>query len=143
MKSNIGSLLGVLRGPRSEADKKGAKAVSSAVPVRKPSPGSAGSRHFQAVVIKPGKVSCEKAIELSGGRMLARQACVPLPECTMPNRCTCVFQKFDDRRERDRRLGLAPDQRLFLSPSQRIATERRGKDNQNSPRERRVTGKKT
>jgi hypothetical protein len=111
--------------------------------VRKPSLGITASLRFHAVAIKPGEVSCEKAIELSGSRMLARQASIPLPGCTMPDGCTCGFQKYDDRRERDRRLGLAADPRLFSSTSQRNDTERRGKDTQNSPRERRRTGEKS
>jgi hypothetical protein len=140
MKSKMRSLFAILQGPKSEPAK---QATSSTVPLRAPSSGIAASRRFHAVAIKPGKVSCAKAIELSGGRMLARQACIPLPGCTMPNGCTCGFQKYDDRRERDRRLGLAPDPRLFLSSSQRNDTERRAKDTQNSPRERRLSGKKS
>src|SRR5215210_6622899 len=144
MKSKMGSLFAILRGQKSEPDKKAAKAISSAVPVRKPSHGNAPSHRFPAVAIKPGAVSCDKAIELSGFRMLARQARIPLPECTMPDACTCGFQKYDDRRgSEDRRLGLAPDQRLFLSPAQRNDAERRGKETQNSPRERRLTGRKS
>jgi hypothetical protein len=143
MKSKMGSLFAILRGPKSEADTQAAKPISSAVPTRKPSPGGAPSRRFPAVAIKPGAVSCQKAIELSGVRKLARHARIPLSECTMPDACTCSFQKYDDRRGGDdRRLGLAADQRLFLSPSQRNDAERRGKDTQNSPRDRRLTGKK-
>jgi hypothetical protein len=138
MKSKMDSLFAILRGATSEVDKKAAKSISSAVPMRNPSPGGAASRRFPAVAIKPGAVSCDKAIELSGVRKLARHARIPVPECTMPDACTCSFQKYDDRRGGDdRRLGLAPDQRLFLSPAQRNDVERRAKDTQNSPCDRR------
>lgn len=60
----------------------------------------AQGRKFPAVTIAMPSKCCEAVSALAGKRILASQApMVPMPDCTMPDRCRCRFQKYDDRRE--------------------------------------------
>lgn len=79
---------------------------------------------FHAVSVRDRTNSCPLAQALEGTRFLSREAPVlPLASCRNPE-CSCVYEHFDDRRDRDRR-----DARMsqFYTPGQvgRSAERRR------------------
>jgi hypothetical protein len=60
---------------------------------------------FQAVSIAYGGKCCAAVKALAGQRFLAGSApALPLPACNLPNQCKCSFQKYDDRRDDNRRV---------------------------------------
>lgn len=77
---------------------------------------------FHGVEVVPGRGrGCERAREIAGRRFLSEEApLLPLEGCTTPDRCTCVYRHYEDRRtdkRRDTDLGLperpvAGDRRL-------------------------------
>lgn len=91
----------------------------------------AQSRPFQGVAVLHGVPACAAAMRISEQRMLAKHAPpLPLPNCTMPHKCTCRFLKFNDRRAgMQRRLadvGIATQ--LFAGPERRAGAGRRHGD---------------
>ena len=59
---------------------------------------------WSAVSIVPGSGGCEPARALKGQRFLGAAAPrIPLPECTAPQSCQCVYRKYADRRAGTRR----------------------------------------
>jgi hypothetical protein len=69
--------------------------------------GAAGSRinAYQAVSIIHSRKACPAAIAEGERRFLARRApTLPLPDCDRPDRCTCRFQKYPERRAGAQRL---------------------------------------
>jgi len=59
---------------------------------------------WSAVSIVPGSGGCEAARALKGQRFLGAAAPrMPLPECTAPQGCRCVYRKYADRRAGPRR----------------------------------------
>lgn len=85
---------------------------------------------FHAVSVVPGEVSCAAAKEIAPTRFLSREApLLPLPACTMPDRCRCRFRKYNDRRQEDRRLfGSEPDTRWYAGEERRRHPGRRSTD---------------
>ena len=84
------------------------------------------SKQFSAVSIEPGPRGCCEAVrQLSNKRFLGGEAPIlPLDECSQPGECHCVYKKWSDRREDDRRTGYSGLASQFYT-----ATERRdGKD---------------
>ncbi len=68
-------------------------------------------RYYHAVSIVPGRSSCPESFVLSRLRLLSREApALPLPDCPTPERCACRFQKYDDRRQEERRDIVASGQ---------------------------------
>jgi hypothetical protein len=62
------------------------------------------ARYYHAVAIVPKIASCAQAKARAGVRYLSREAPpLPLPNCPWPERCHCRFDKFEDRRQGDRR----------------------------------------
>lgn len=58
---------------------------------------------FHAVAVRGRPDACTAARALEGARFLSREApALPLSSCTHP-RCQCIYQHFDDRRDRERR----------------------------------------
>jgi hypothetical protein len=61
---------------------------------------------WKAVVIIAGDSPCTAAIQLRGKRFLSRSAPrLPLPECTMQDKCQCKYRHLGDRRGSQRRTG--------------------------------------
>ena len=77
---------------------------------------------WKAVVILSGDSACAAVRELRSKRFLSRSAPrLPLPECTIQDRCHCKYRHLGDRRGAQRRAGDegAPN------PSPRVAKELR------------------
>lgn len=93
---------------------------SSAVP---PKGGESTARRFAAVTITPASLACEAVKAIRKNRILAREAPrLPLPDCSLPDRCNCTYKKYADRRAShagDRRV------RTFGQPPDKAVDERR------------------
>lgn len=62
----------------------------------------APSRKFPAVMIVVPLNCCGAVSALDGRKILATEAPrLPMPGCTMPDRCRCKFRKYEDRRDDD------------------------------------------
>ena len=60
----------------------------------------ADSRKFPAVTIAMPVKCCDAVAALDGKKFLASQAPkLPIPNCSMPEKCRCKFQKYSDRRD--------------------------------------------
>ena len=60
---------------------------------------------YQAVSIIHSRKACPAALAEGDRRFLARRApTLPLPDCDRPERCTCRFQKYPERRTGSQRL---------------------------------------
>jgi hypothetical protein len=105
--------------PRELTAKKPAAAATG-----KPSP---GGRDYRAVSLASSGSCCAAAKAAAGQRYLLREAPrLPLPECTMPTRCSCRFRKDADRRDGERRLFAASEiNRWFSGPEGRKRKSRR------------------
>jgi len=82
------------------------------VPTRRP-PAAGVSHLFHGVTITaPDGSACSCAAALDGHRFLSDEApLLPLPDCTNPAACRCVYRHLDDRRtelRRDADCGLPP-----------------------------------
>jgi hypothetical protein len=99
--------------------------------LRKAPPAShspARARYYHAVAIVPKMSSCPEACAKADVRYLSREAPpLPLPDCPWPERCRCRFEKFDDRRQGDRR-DIASSGRWYA-----------GDEKRRMPRGRRIT----
>jgi hypothetical protein len=63
----------------------------------------AGPR-WNAVSVVPAAGGCEAARSLKGQRFLSADAPrLPLPQCSSPMTCQCVYKKYADRRAGPRR----------------------------------------
>lgn len=86
--------------------------------VAKPAPVS----KFQAIAIYRGLECCAMAKKFAEHRFLLRDAPVlPLPQCSMPERCECRYLRFKDRRTENRR---ADD---FGAATRRYGSDRRAR----------------
>lgn len=68
--------------------------------------------HFSAVSLQPDSQDCCEAVkEIMGIRYLSREAPLfPLAECDRSEKCKCIYKRWDDRRQDDRRdmdMGIA------------------------------------
>jgi len=82
---------------------------------------SQGQKFPAVTIAKPSKC-CEAVGALEGKRILASQAPkLPMPDCTMPDRCRCRFQKYSDRREDEqgRRFLFGQDRVAWHAGGQR------------------------
>jgi len=82
----------------------------------------ATSKKFPAVTIAMPVKCCDAVGLLDGLRILASEAPrLPLPNCTMPEKCRCKFQKYSDRREDDqgRRLRYGLERSAWYAGGQR------------------------
>ena len=90
------------------------------------------SAKYAAVVIVAGGPCCEAVKARAGQKILAAQApTLPLPDCSMPMRCTCRFRKFADRREGDedrRHQNSSMRSILYSGPERRKSPRRRPDD---------------
>jgi hypothetical protein len=76
---------------------------------------------WHAVSVVGDSVACPATGALRDTRFLSDEAPrLPLPECSSPWRCKCIYRHFSDRRAIPRR---ATDHGRFSSP--RVAEERR------------------
>jgi hypothetical protein len=82
---------------------------------------------WHAVAIVPKGHCCRAVLELQGTRFLTRlqPPRLPLPDCTMPDRCRCIYRHFSDRRRgtprRRDEIGLP---RLPIAPGSERRTNR-------------------
>ena len=82
----------------------------------------AQSKQFAAVTIAMPSTCCGAVSELEGVRILAIHApTLPIPNCTMPDKCRCRFQKYIDRREdeQDRRFKYGQERAAWYAGGQR------------------------
>ncbi len=82
-------------------------------------------------MIASGAVSCEAARAFKGRRVLSSEApLLPLGECTMREKCVCVYRKYSDRRAGPRRGeesgGLRKNNQV--AQNRRVARGRRSTD---------------
>src|ERR1700693_2283500 len=85
-------------------------------------PGSLKQRGH-AVSVVAGPVACPATVGLRHKRFLSDEApSLPLPECSSPWRCKCIYRHFSDRRATPRR---ATDRGASSSP--KVGNERREK----------------
>jgi len=102
------------------------------LPTKPPSrsaPKLAAANPWHAVAVVGGKMTCTAASQMRGVRFLSAQAPrVPLPQCTWPMSCTCVYRHFDDRRANLRR---GADRGMYgrpVSQERRVGHDRRRAD---------------
>ena len=86
---------------------------------------------YHAVVIRPGREPCETVVARSGDRVLSAEApLLPLKDCDRPERCSCRYQHYDDRRRGPRRgneIGT-PSKKHPDQPERRHMKGRRAAD---------------
>ncbi len=62
------------------------------------------SKDYHAVVIRVGREPCEAVVAHSSERLLSAEApLLPLKACDRPERCSCRYQHYEDRRAGPRR----------------------------------------
>ena len=79
-------------------------------------------RTYPAVTIATRLDCCEAVAALEGMKILATHAPkLPMPDCSMPERCRCRFQKYSDRRddEQGRRFHFGGERAAWYTGSQR------------------------
>ena len=77
---------------------------------------------YPAVMIVTGTDCCAAVGALEGVRVLAAHAPIlPMPNCTMRQKCRCRFKKYVDRREDEegRRFRFANERGAWFAGSQR------------------------
>jgi hypothetical protein len=80
-----------------------------------------GSKYPAVTIAMPAKC-CDAIRALQGKRILATHAPkLPMPNCTMPEKCRCRFQKYTDRRDDDpdRRFRYSQERSAWYAGSQR------------------------
>lgn len=80
------------------------------------------ARKYPAITIATPLTCCEAVGALEGMRILATHAPrLPMPDCSMPERCRCRFQKYSDRRddEQGRRFRFGGERSAWYNGSQR------------------------
>ena len=86
---------------------------------------------YHAVVIRPGREPCEPVVARSGDRVLSAEApLLPLKDCDRPERCSCRYQHYEDRRRGPRRgeeIGT-PSKKQPDQPERRHMKGRRADD---------------
>ena len=97
--------------------------------------GTAPAALWHAVSIETHKVDCTAAVKCRGKRFLSREApALPMPECSHPQLCECIYRHFADRRIKARRRneigGLAPASKVAYD--QRTGNGRRQSDASNA-----------
>jgi hypothetical protein len=88
----------------------------------------APSKKFPAVTIVTPLKCCDAVGALEGLKILASHAPkLPMPNCTMPEKCRCKFQKYTDRRddEEGRRFRYGQERGAWYAGSQRRKTRGR------------------
>jgi len=82
----------------------------------------AQSKKYPAVTIATGNECCGAVGALEGMRILASHAPIlPMPNCTMPEKCRCRFKKYVDRREDEegRRSSFGQERSSWYTGGQR------------------------
>ena len=87
---------------------------------------------YASVTIAPGTKRCGAVEALEGMRILAGHAPpLPMPNCSMPDKCRCRFKKYTDRRddEEGRRARFGAELGSWYAGGQRRKSRgRRPKD---------------
>jgi hypothetical protein len=79
-------------------------------------------RKFPAVTNVTPVKCCDAVAALEGMKILASHApTLPMPNCTMPEKCRCKFQKYVDRRddEQGRRFRYGQERGAWYAGGQR------------------------
>ena len=85
-----------------------------------PSARPAAKEPWHAVGVVGGTMACAPILRIKGKRYLPADAPpIPLPDCTSPWRCKCVYRHYSDRRAAPRRIA---DRGMF---GRHIGAERR------------------
>ena len=94
------------------------------------SSGRSSKKHWHAVSLVPRGAACEQALALGGRRFLSREAPrLPLPDCPVADRCSCVYRHHPDRRAGPRRSEDETGRRSTRATDERRAGRgRRAKD---------------
>lgn len=95
-------------------------------------PKSPNGKAYAAVSLLAARGGCAAVKVLENKKILAVNAPrLPLPECSMPDKCRCRYQKYTDRRDEDenRRFQFSSERSAWYSGEQRRKTRgRRTKD---------------
>ena len=85
------------------------------------------TKDFRAVSIRSGDgTACAAFTEIKDQRFLCNQApMLPLPDCTNPSACKCIYQHLDDRRQEDRRAEVTGIGDQYFASEDRRETNRR------------------
>ena len=99
-------------------------------PSRKPTPASpAIASKWHAVSVACGEPCCNAAQQMRGLRFLAAEAPrIPVPQCSMPTRCACVYRHHADRRTALRRIADRGMHGRVVSLERRKRDDRRRTD---------------
>ena len=80
---------------------------------------------WAATSVLPNKNSCEAARAVKSVRYLAAEAPrLPLPDCSSPGSCSCVYRKYPDRRAGPRREDEEIGIRRYFDPTKERRTTR-------------------
>ena len=61
-------------------------------------------KKYHAVIIRAGREPCQEVLDKAGDRLLSNEApLLPLKDCDRPEKCSCRYQHFEDRRKGPRR----------------------------------------
>lgn len=83
---------------------------------------------YQSVSVAYPSKCCAAIKALAGQRVLACDApSLPLPSCTLAHQCKCRFEKYDDRRDDERRF-VGTLSRWYGGSEKRRSRGRRGTD---------------
>ena len=102
-------------------------------------PDTGQKARWHAISVKSTASGCEAARSLKGLRFLSGEAPrLPLVNCSRPEACQCVYEKFEDRREGPRRDIEETGRRTYRDPGQerrvtggRRSNDKRGPDKRN------------
>jgi len=89
------------------------------------------SSPWAATSVQPSRGSCEAARAIKPVRFLAAEAPrLPLPDCSSPGSCRCIYKKYDDRRAGPRREDEETGIRRYFDPTKerRVKRGRRRSD---------------
>ncbi len=83
---------------------------------------------YPAVSIEPKqRACCEAVLEVAGTRYLVSEVpALPLETCDRYGQCRCTYQKWDDRRQEERRLVVAGMANQYFSDDEK-RDKRRGR----------------
>ncbi len=90
------------------------------------------TRDYHAVVIRIGRDPCQAVQANYGERVLSAEArLLPLKDCDRPERCSCRYQHYDDRRDGPRRAkeqGMSGEKKADDQAERRYVKGRRADD---------------
>ncbi len=90
------------------------------------------SKNYHSVVIRIGRDPCQAVQGNYGDRLLSAEApLLPLKDCDRPERCSCRYQHYEDRRDGPRRAkeqGMPGQKKEAEQAERRYVRGRRAED---------------